>query len=198
MSRLLLFFLVLCAPLTAPAQAVTAADSLWFKTTALAGYRQWIDGSLPAPTTWFLDSAVVSAWYDTMPHFRQPVPRPRDSAEVATLTTALHAEVLRPSRVACERWICTVDGKTPDPPARLIAIGEPRVDGDSATVMFNRRPLETLGRNEIVGGRTATMYAAFFVRRDGQWKMTCLAVVATDVQLTYRQATDRCWTPPES
>ncbi len=194
--------LLLCTvPATASAQQINAADSLWFKVTALTKYRQWTDLLLGPAKTWLFDPTVVSAGYDTVLRIRQPVPRPpRDSTEVTTLAKALGADVVLPTEVTCpERqtpWICNVKGQRLDPPGFLVAIGEPRQLGDSATIVVNRRPIETIGRNEIAAGRAGAVYSAFFTRQDGKWTMTCLTTVATDITLTYKQAVARCWTPP--
>ncbi len=193
-------FILLLGVLPLPLAAQSRADSIRIKELAIAaigtGGTYILQPGQVAPKMLF-DPTVLRTWYDTMLHRGGPVPAPpRDTAEIAALVKALGAPAaVKASDLTCDpdrRWICTVAGLPTDVSYTATAIGEPRITGDSATIVVNRRPIETVGRDEAIGGRAGSVHAAWLRRTDGTWTLVCRALIQTDVLHTWNMVRNDC------
>jgi hypothetical protein len=173
---------------TAPG-AVTAQDDsarLQITRAALAAYgahRARAPQALPNNLALAFDPVILGARYDGgLRPDTTSTGRQRDAAEVKFLAGALGPDVIVPASTSnCPVSRCMV-----------IAVAEPRVNGDSATVVLRLGNPDLIGNSRGLWGRGLTTYRARVNRIGGVWTLQCFGAVGTDAEPAPAVVESRC------
>ena len=188
--------LLLCVPAAPTAiDAQAPEDRIAVGEAALAGWEHFLRSKQCAYCTaeLILEPLVLRARWEHGLQAEPAATRSRDSIELRRLTGALHGRAATADLVSqCAgnfpKTECPLSFRT----GRIVAISDPRVVGDTATLVLVDGPPNILGNSSGMGGRTTLVYMVRVVRTNGMWTLRCLAFAASDYSPTPDQVEASC------
>ena len=198
-SRTIISLLVAAVLAPAAVAAQTAADRTAIGEAALSAWEHSLRSKQCAYCSRQLifEPLVLRGWWGNGVHADTGAPRLRDSAEVARLAAALRgtaatADLVRACAGAVPKPECPVSSRT----GRSVSISNPRVIGDTATLLLRDGPPNVLGNDRFIGGMTLLVSLVRVVRVNGTWTAQCMALAVTDFSPPAEQVEARCAAAP--
>lgn len=198
-SRLIMALLLFVPAVPSAIDAQATDDRIAVGEAALAGWEHLLRSKQCAYCTaeLVLEPLVVRARWERGLQAEPAASRVRDSIEIHRLAAALHgraatADLVRQCAGNFPRAGCPLAYRT----GRIVAISDPRIVGDTATLVLVEGPPNILGNGSGMGGMTTLVYMVRVVHTKGVWTVRCLAVAASDYRLAPDQVESACGAAP--
>jgi hypothetical protein len=192
-KRLQVLLVAALATITIPKPAVsqTPADRIAIGAAVLSDVQQRMRSSI---LHHLFDPIVVRGWWDNGIRRDSVGPvRVRDSAEVATLAAALgSASVTSEMERDCGGTPVKFTCALVDQHTLVVALSDPRVTGDTATLLLRSGPSYYIGSDRPGGGRSGSIGLVRLVRSGGRWGVLCTAGAGTDATPPASEVEARC------
>ena len=140
---------------------------------------------------------VLRGWWGSGVRADTGAPRHRDSVVVARLAAALRAkpataELVSVCAGAGPQSACPISSRT----GRSVSISDPRIVGDTATLLLREGPPNLLGNDRFIRGMQLLVYLVRVVRINGTWTAQCMASAGSDSSPPAAQVEAKCAAAP--